>query len=1454
MRKLLGGAGGGSTGAGPGAGRDYQPEQELLGLNHLRKLYSEYSSPGQQLSTGDRETRLYAMLPLFCKIFNSVPPSVITERFAEATSFCQACSRLLVTEVRRRASNQSTEQAAGTIARFLEVAACEADSAGWLLISTVNLLAAEGGPLVEVMTAASVPSTLVKCLYLFFDLSDCGGEVMAESVENSPDSPSEFTPRERRILLQKMFMQVLLRLCSHVPAVEELARKDDLTLLFSAVSSTCPPHNLLWRKTSSDVLLTISRHSLSQPVISYLHNKGCITLCIENMQRGAGQDISPLEVVEMFVSIFCFLKDSSTVSQTLLDDFRSCQGYIFLSEFLLKLETDTDPESSEATRNLVLLVASLSFCGHAELPPAPDTTASSLYQLEHWQMPSPENRGSTVRNLQAFQVLQSVFMKSQTVCLGGTILDAISTIYHGDNANYFLLQSQHTLSQAAERIASKPRQVQEKFFQLIEFLVQHLQYIPTKELIAISLVLRSKKNLECCVLAVQSLIQILKSDPIFREVFREVGMVEVLVCLLSLYTEYQGGSGDEGDLFKPSMGPLGEAVVIALAELLSSCPANAGVFRELGGPGLAGRLVEQAGTREQGLTLLRQLCVAAGPAGEEDMRGLLELLHSAGGGDGDKAALRSAVLQCVVATLRESHRCRTVFRRVGGFVYVMSVLVGLEGALDGSNAPPPRPALALLHHTIATLAAAMRYEPANAKFFAEEVAGSGLAEAVRLLGCFSSHNTLQPTFPTPDPAFGESYQTVFAADPQGERVCPTLPPPPRLEACCLVLRLLHDLALDQFRPRSRQQGGVAPIPRPQPSQDSPSTPSTPPTPGSKKKLTPLALNSGPRAGEPMLVHSGVVLTVMQLLPAMWDQHHPAASAALQLFAAETVRSLVRAERNQQVLCDAGMMSSLLSVCRPALLEPDHPLHCSTQYLLERLAAQKLQPADLRHFLRLGSPLACSDTQQQEAPPANQQHGGGFVPLTRVKTLVSMTTPKDLHIQNNSILPPFVEFDMSSEGFGCLYLPSLAPQSASPASSGVVAGLQGSAGQAGEQNQVSGGVGLGDRSFPPVTGLSFSTWICVERFSCPRSDPHPVRLLSLGRGSTVCLSLTISSRDKAVVVSCQESAADTSSDWQPEYSGEWGARVWFPDILKEGEWHHLVFTLAKQQRQLTLYIGGVQVAATKLHYIPAAGAAGQGPVFGWIGSPPAWRRPSRLCWRQGPATLLEDVVSPALAALLHRLGPHYLGSLQAPQLAREVLGQQVAEDRILVGLNAVAVTEMTLAKIRKVYSKVDTKAIARQLGMGTHENATPIRVVHNSAGHLLGPARCLGGVVIGYLGVRVFTPQPVSKVIQTVGGCNVLLGLIAMARDVESLYAGVKALVCVLKSNPFSRSEMEQISGYQVLAMLLRKKSGFLNSHILHLIFTLVGTVDSRKEVGGIPNLPAFRDLLCDLQLWHQVSY
>ena len=90
------------------------------------------------------------------------------------------------------------------------------------------------------------------------------------------------------------------------------------------------------------------------------------------------------------------------------------------------------------------------------------------------------------------------------------------------------------------------------------------------------------------------------------------------------------------------------------------------------------------------------------------------------------------------------------------------------------------------------------------------------------------------------------------------------------------------------------------------------------------------------------------------------------SGALQLFTAETIKSVLRTERNQQMMSDVNFMSAVLATCRypsssPApwslivvvssrqcLEDEASLLYSPFQYLLERLAAQKLQPDDLRY--------------------------------------------------------------------------------------------------------------------------------------------------------------------------------------------------------------------------------------------------------------------------------------------------------------------------------------------------------------------------------------------------------------------------------------------------------------------------------------------------------------------------
>lgn len=149
--------------------------------------------------------------------------------------------------------------------------------------------------------------------------------------------------------------------------------------------------------------------------------------------------------------------------------------------FTRRAEHDSLVETQEALRNLVFLISSLSTCGFHEVRPMAFSTGS-LFQLPNFSIPVPLGKGtytvilleqgiilfialyvktgSSVRNIPAFQVLHSAFIKSATSTLSSIILDAVSTIFHSDPANYFILESQNTLNQFAERIHLKGHEVQ----------------------------------------------------------------------------------------------------------------------------------------------------------------------------------------------------------------------------------------------------------------------------------------------------------------------------------------------------------------------------------------------------------------------------------------------------------------------------------------------------------------------------------------------------------------------------------------------------------------------------------------------------------------------------------------------------------------------------------------------------------------------------------------------------------------------------------------------------------------------------------------------------------------------------------------------------------------------------------------------------------------------------------
>ena len=512
---------------------------------------------------------------------------------------------------------------------------------------------------------------------------------------------------------------------------------------------------------------------------------------------------------------------------------------------------------------------------------------------------------------------------------------------------------------------------------------------------------------------------------------------------------------------------------------------------------------------------------------------------------------------------------------------------------------------------------------------------------------------------------------------------------------------------------------------------------------------------------------------------------------------------------------------------------------------------------------------------QKNRPKNQSDGGPIA-LTRIKTLVSMTTPKD-GTAHHLLQPPFVEFDMNQEGFSCLFIPSIAPISLGGSNSGATNIITGAiVGNNDLPVGVNGGIGTGERVFPPQSGITFLTWICVEKFTSSTSDEaHNIRLLTIYRASQsgqefACLQVQVAARDKALIISTQEIPIFTEnesglSSIPIAFDSDYHMRVWSPELIQEGHWHHVAVVLNRallKNSTVNVYIDGQLITSQKLHYISSLVSGNLGIsnasrlyVNGFVGTPPHWRKQSKLVWKQGPCHFIEDALPSHIISYVNSLGPNYIGSFQGCTYLQQSQ-QQIPEDRVIFGLNSRATSVMTLAKMRRVYSKFDCRQISKILGISTHENATPINVLHNSAGHLCGPSRPLGAILIGNIGARCFVPKPVSVTFTDVGGACILLGLIANSQDIESLYASVKALVCVIRSNRELQMEMERINGYQTLAMIFRKKRQFLNSHVLHLTFNLVGTLDVNRRSDNslleIQQIKAFKDLLSDqLDLWAQ---
>lgn len=252
--------------------------------------------------------------------------------------------------------------------------------------------------------------------------------------------------------------------------------------------------------------------------------------------------------------------------------------------------------------------------------------------------------------------------------------------------------------------------------------------------------------------------------------------------------------------------------------------------------------------------------------------------------------------------------------------------------------------------------------------------------------------------------------------------------------------------------------------------------------------------------------------------------------------------------------------------------------------------------------------------------------------------------------------------------------------------------------------------------------------------------HPIRLITLIKHSkikdtlTSCLTVSLNAKHRSLIVSTEEHLLTSSSSQHSRSASiddspptDYTTKFNCSELFQEGQWLHIVLVWSRavlKQSQCTLFVNSNLIGSHKLHYINSSSMqSNQAPpssmsIHACIGTLPIFRSQSPIVWRQASCYLFEELLSPSHVNSLYQLGPNYLGSFQSPSefdasssggapnqtggatgmstsgaggssaaapgytTSSAGLTSHISEEKIIFGLHAQKVFEMTLSKFRK----------------------------------------------------------------------------------------------------------------------------------------------------------------------------
>jgi hypothetical protein len=491
-------------------------------------------------------------------------------------------------------------------------------------------------------------------------------------------------------------------------------------------------------------------------------------------------------------------------------------------------------------------------------------------------------------------------------------------------------------------------------------------------------------------------------------------------------------------------------------------------------------------------------------------------------------------------------------------------------------------------------------------------------------------------------------------------------------------------------------------------------------------------------------------------------------------------------------------------------------------------------------------------------------------------------------------PPFIQFDLSLQGYSAIELADLG------------------------------------RPFPPAAaggGYTMTAWIRVDKYDI---ECHTTIFGAYDTTQT-CFVMAYLEKDTRRFILQTSMPTSTKTSRLPSI------RFKNSSVLKEGLWYHVAVvhrrpsakTMGIGSAHASLYLNGEFTEAMKCQY-PANPPFVNGstesfaslssttqrpaPILAFLGTPQdlaprLGRNVTSSKMSVASFHLFSEPLSDEMIAVHHKLGPRYcgnyqdrLGSFQTYRASAELhvqneilhpgkeelsdivsairsnAGAIVPENRVLLSFSPTSVMDdddrNNVDESQLIQSL--SREAASNLHRHTRMHGTPIII--NAAVPSINDALTQKrgyGLLAGKPVVVV--PQSLDDAMWRAGGCVAVgLRLVQLAQTPDGILRAVKILLEAVEGNWRNCEAMESKNGFAVLAEVLRQKMGYsfgsrafgrratevnmttdqrelFVSQLLQVVMRFVGYDDANPAESLIINPLAYRVLIVDLDIWRRTS-